>query len=124
MKISPSELPLLKALWSKGELSAREIHEQVSVSKSWSFSTTRKTLERMVGKDMVAMKEFHGVRVYTAQVEKVSTLASMTRDFISRVLEVKGPLPGSMFTGSEILEPDEIKELEKLMKDFDESEQS
>ena len=50
---SMSELSPLKALWKEQPLSAREIHERVAPDPGWSFSSTRKTLERMLEKSMV-----------------------------------------------------------------------
>jgi BlaI family penicillinase repressor len=50
---SISELSLLKALWRQQPLSAREIHDAVEAELGWSYSSTRKTLERMLDKGMV-----------------------------------------------------------------------
>jgi predicted transcriptional regulator len=115
IKPSPSELPLLKALWSKSELSARELHEHIADNRDWSLSSTRKTLERMVDKGMVTCEERHGVRVYKAAIGKISTLAAMTRQFARVVLEIDGPLPASSFGGSKILSAEELAELKRLL---------
>lgn len=117
MHPSPSELPLLKALWSTPQLSARELHEQVSGELGWSLSSTRKTLDRMIDKGLISAHDQHGLRVYRASVSKVSTLAAMTRQFARAVLEIDGPLPASSFTGSKILTDDEIEELQRFLED-------
>lgn len=117
MKPSPSELPLLKALWSQEELSARELHECVAPELGWSLSSTRKTLDRMVEKDMISPDEKHGVRIYRAKVEKISTLAALTKQFVRAVLEIDGPLPASSFSGSKILSDAELQELERLLEE-------
>ena len=115
MQPSPSELPLLKVLWAAGELSARELHEQVAGDLGWSLSSTRKTIERMIDKGLVTADERHGVKVYCAAVGKVSTLAALTRQFARAVLEIDGPLPASSFTGSRILTPQELDELQRFL---------
>jgi len=115
MKPSPTELPLLKALWSHRELSARELHEHVAGQLGWSLSSTRKTLDRMLDKGLVTTEERHGVKLYRAGVEKVTTLAGLTRQFVRAVLEIDGPLPASSFGGSKILTLDELQELERLL---------
>lgn len=117
MKPSPSELPLLKALWSEPELSARELHERVAESLDWSLSSTRKTIDRMVEKGMLTTDERHGVRIYRAGIGKVSTLAALTRQFTRAVLEIDGPLPASSFGGSKLLNREELEELERLLED-------
>lgn len=115
---SMSELCLLKSLWKEQPLSAREIHERVAPELGWSFSSTRKTLERMLEKSMVSQQSRHGVQVYEAQLEKVGTLAAFAHDFGRRVMEMDGPLPVNMFTGSKLIDQHELEQLEQLLQDW------
>ncbi|MCY6383313.1 BlaI/MecI/CopY family transcriptional regulator [Hoeflea prorocentri] len=115
MQPSPSELPLLKALWSNSELSARELHEKIADELGWSLSSTRKTIDRMIEKGLVTADERHGIKVYRAAVDKISTLAGLTRQFARAVLEIDGPLPASSFTGSRILSSEELDELQRFL---------
>lgn len=122
VKPSPTELTLLKALWREAPLSAREVHERVSKELDWSYSSTRKTLDRMQGKGYLDVQDFHGIRVYMSKISKVRTLATYIKDLACRVLEVDGPLPVSMFADSRLLNKDEQKELEELLLMTKESE--
>jgi len=115
---SISELTVLKALWKQQPLSAREIHAAVETELGWSFSSTRKTLERMLDKGSLRQHTVHGVQVYTAVLEKVGTLAAFARDFGQRVMEMDGPLPVNMFTGSKLVDDDELAQLEQLLQDW------
>ena len=115
---SVSELSLLKALWKEHPLSAREIHERVVAELDWSFSSTRKTLERMLEKHMVAQQSAHGVQVYHAVPDKVTTLAAFANDFGRRVMEMDTPLPVNMFTGSKLVDQQELAELEQMLHDW------
>jgi predicted transcriptional regulator len=115
---SISELTVLKALWKQQPLSAREIHQQVEEELGWTFSSTRKTLERMLDKGSLRQQTLHGVQVYTAVLEKVGTLAAFARDFGQRVMEMDGPLPVTMFTGSKLVDGDELAQLEQLLNDW------
>lgn len=115
---SMSELSLLKSLWKEQPLSAREIHERVAPELGWSFSSTRKTLERMLEKAMVSQQTRHGVLVYEAQLEKVGTLAAFAHDFGRRVMEMDGPLPVNMFTGSKLVDRQELEQLEQMLQDW------
>src|SRR5476651_2056632 len=101
---SAGELSLLKTLWKQQPLSAREIHEQAADEVAWSFSSTRKTLERMLDKEMVAQESLHGVQVYRPRLDKVATLATFAHDFGRRVMEIDSPLPVTMFTGSKLVD--------------------
>jgi BlaI family penicillinase repressor len=115
---SMSELSLLKSLWKEQPLSAREIHERVAPELGWSFSSTRKTLERMLEKAMVGQQSRHGVLVYEARLEKVVTLAAFAHDFGRRVMEMEGPLPVNMFTGSKLVDRQELEQLEQMLQDW------
>ena len=111
-----TELSLLKALWREQPLSAREIHERVEDELGWSYSSTRKTLERMLEKRMVSQHLRHGVQVYEAVLDKVDTLAAFAHDFGKRVMEIDTPLPVTMFTGSKLVDEQELVRLEHLLQ--------
>lgn len=113
-----SELSLLKALWRQQPMSAREIHEQIVDEMGWSYSSTRKTLERMLEKGMISQEIRHGMQVYQAALEKVDTLAAFARDFGKRVMEIDTPLPVTMFTGSKLVDDAELAQLEQLLNDW------
>ena len=117
MKPSPTEYTILKALWVKSPMSAREIHEAVAEELSWSFSSTRKTIDRMVEKGLCETEELHGVKVFQARLTKVNTIAGMMKDFASRVLEIDGALPVTAFAESKILSSDELSELQALLEE-------
>jgi BlaI family penicillinase repressor len=108
----------LKALWRQQPLSAREIHDAVEAELGWSYSSTRKTLERMLDKGMVRQALRHGVQVYAAVSDKVDTLAAFAHDFGKRVMEIDTPLPVNMFTGSKLVDNDELARLEQLLNDW------
>jgi len=118
---SVTELTLLKCLWKQQPLSARELHDQAAPELQWSYSSTRKTLERMVEKGMVNIHAVHGVNVYAAALEKMETLAAFARDFGRRVMEMDEPLPVNMFTGSKLVNHAELAELEQLLQDWPDS---
>lgn len=117
---SITELTVLKALWRQQPLSAREIHQQVEPELGWSYSSTRKTLERMLDKGSVRQSSIHGMQVYAATLEKVDTLAAFAHDFGKRVMEIDSPLPVNMFTGSKLVDDAELAQLEQLLQDWPE----
>lgn len=117
---SISELTVLKVLWRQQPLSAREIHDQVEGELGWSYSSTRKTLERMLDKGSLRLSVRHGVQVYEAALEKVGTLAAFAHDFGKRVMEMDTPLPVNMFTGSKLVDETELAQLEQMLHDWPE----
>lgn len=114
---SNAELELLKCLWRDGTLSARELHERAGPALQWSYSSTRKTLERMCEKGLVSERQSHGLNLYRAAVGKLATLAALSEDFARRVLELDGPLPVQAFADSRLLSEDELDQLQALLRD-------
>lgn len=117
MSISPSssELRLLRALWRRGRLSARELHDATAAQSGWSYSATRKTLDRMVEKGLLVTEPVHGIKTFLPSRPKLEIMAGLIRDFGRNVLGAEEPLPVAMFTGSSLLEEGEIAELEELL---------
>ncbi len=118
IKPSDYELKLLRHLWREGRLSARELHDASVEETNWSYSATRKTLERMVEKGLVSLEAVHGLNTYVAAQSKVETLAVLASAFARDVLDLDAPLPAAAFTGSKLVSPDEIAELETLLQDL------
>ncbi|OIQ46937.1 MAG: penicillinase repressor [Gammaproteobacteria bacterium MedPE] len=118
MQPTAPELEILKVLWQRQPRTARELHDEIEAQFHWSYSSTRKTLERMGEKGLVNITSQGNKRIYIAQVDKVKTLASFAQDFAKRVFELDGPLPVAMFTDSKLIDDGEIADLEKLLKDL------
>ncbi len=110
------ELAVLKLLWRRKGLSAREITDAVAPSFNWTYSTMRTVIERMHEKGFLKKKNVDGVNVYSAAVGKVALLSRMILDFSDRVLELDAAPSAVMFADSKLLTDDEIKELEKILK--------
>ncbi|MBU1436942.1 MAG: BlaI/MecI/CopY family transcriptional regulator [Gammaproteobacteria bacterium] len=109
------ELEILKLLWQKQPLTARELHDELAPVFGWGYSSTRKTLERMGEKGFVAVQGQGNRNIYFATLDKMSTLAGFAQDFAKRVFELDGPLPVAMFADSKLISAAEIADLEKLL---------
>lgn len=108
------ELEILKAFWRLGPLAAREVHDQIAVDLGWSLSTTRTMLERMRAKRLLERSSVHGVAVYRHSRPKVEILNGLMRR-LSNILEMDRALPAAAFTGSQILDEDDLSALEALL---------
>jgi BlaI family penicillinase repressor len=115
-KPSDFELKLLRALWQAERLSAREIHDATAKETKWSYSATRKTLDRMEEKGLIKVEPVHGVKTYAAARTKVETLAGLIRDFARNVLDADAPMPVAAFSHSKLLDADEVRALEALLE--------
>ncbi|GLQ21019.1 BlaI/MecI/CopY family transcriptional regulator [Algimonas porphyrae] len=117
MKPSPTELVILKHLWRTGAQSVGEIHAAVQDRLGWSRSSSRKTIERMVEKGLLDMRDQHGLNIYRARAKKIPTLAALIQSFASEVLDLDGPLPVSNLVETQLLTGDELDELEEFLSE-------
>lgn len=115
-KPSDTELCLLRAIWRDGRLSAREIHQATEAETGWSYSSTRKTLDRMLDKGLISVSSVHGLKVFEARQTKLNTLATLIKDFSRNILDSDAPLPAAAFVGSKLITEGEIADLEALLK--------
>ncbi len=113
---SEYELKLLRHLWRHRRLSAREIHDASLSETNWSFSATRKTLERMVEKGLIHIEMVHGVKTYLASQSKLEMLATLVSAFARDVLDSDAPMPAATFAHSKLVSAEEIGELEALLE--------
>lgn len=112
---NPSELAILKHLWTIGPQSAREVHEAVGPAQDWKTSTTRTVLGRMEQKGWVAREDVHGIAVYSAMIDRVETLGGLVRHLARSVLDMDGELPAALFAGSPYLSDAELDELDAII---------
>jgi predicted transcriptional regulator len=111
---SDTELTLLKLFWERGAMSARETQDLAGPELGWAVSTTRTALERMRAKGLLERRSVHGMAVYQPAHGKLDVLGAVLRR-VGALLEVKGPMPASAFSGSELLTPEELDELQALL---------
>ena len=123
MQLTAPELEIHKLLWQKQPMTGKALHAHLEPIYGWSYSSTRKTLERMVTKGMVRCESEGNKNIYFSLLEKVPTLAAYAQDFAKRVLEIDGPVPIAMFSDSQILAEGELAELEQLLNQFSDSDE-
>lgn len=111
---SESELDVLKCFWRDGDLSAREVQDRIAGDLGWSSSTTRTVLERMRAKGLLIRRDLHGMAVYSTAQPKTAVIGGLMKR-LGALLDLDGPLPAAAFTGSQLLDADDIAALETLL---------
>ena len=114
--LSRAEYDILRTLWKAGQLSVREVHERLQDTYGWAYTTTKTMMDRMVTKNLLTRESFHGIFIYKPLISRPAGLARMVQFFADRVLEMDVSSVVSLFARSKSLSPDEIKELNELLK--------
>ena len=110
-----TELEILKHLWAEGRQSAREIHNNVGTAFEWKPSTTRTLIARMEAKGWLQRHDVHGLAVYSAKLDRVTTLGGIVRHLARSVLDMDGPIPASFFADSPHLSDSELDALDAII---------
>ena len=113
--LTKAEFDILRLIWKSGKLSVREVHDQVTASRDWAYSTTKTMMDRMVGKRLLAREKFHGVFLYRPLLSRPKGFTRLVQFFADRVLELDVGEVVALFSRSKALNPEEIRELEKLL---------
>lgn len=112
---NPSELVLLKHLWTSGPQTARQLHEAVGPSQDWQLSTTRTVLGRMEAKGWVKRNGDVDPVTFEPLLDRVETLGGLVRHLARKVLDMDGPIPAALFAESPHLSDDELAELDTII---------
>jgi BlaI family transcriptional regulator, penicillinase repressor len=80
-----SELTLLRVLWDRGAATVREVHEEVSRSKTLGYTTVLKFLQIMTEKGLVKRDESARTHIYRPAVPPERMQRSMVTDLVQRL---------------------------------------
>ena len=115
--LSKAEYDILRVLWKERRLNVREVHDRMQGVYRWAYTTTKTMMDRMAAKGLLRREEFHGVFLYEPLITRPAGLAKFIEFFADRVLETDAGSVVSLFARSKAISPEEIRELEKLLKD-------
>lgn len=114
--LTKPEFDILRIIWKSGRLNVREVHDRVTETYGWAYSTTKTMMDRMVKKNLLCREEFHGVFLYRPLISRPRGFARFIQFFSDRVLELDYGDVVSLFSRSKALTPEEIDELMLLLK--------
>jgi BlaI family transcriptional regulator, penicillinase repressor len=114
---TPSELRILKCLWTLGPSTVREVHEHVADGASLSYTTTLKQMQIMHAKGLVERDDSQRAHVFSAVSDEDATQRAMLGDFMSRVYEGSASRLVLQALGiSSPASPDELDQINRLIQ--------
>jgi BlaI family penicillinase repressor len=115
-KISSAEWEVMNVIWSRDRLTATEIFAALPAGHGWKQKTVNTFLTRLVDKGVLLADKRERAFVYTARVSREKCVQQEGESFLQRVFAgATGDLV-LHFCARANLTPDEIRELEKLLK--------
>lgn len=114
---TPSELRILKSLWSAGPSTVREVHERIASEQGLTYTTTLKQMQIMHAKGLVERDDSQRAHVFKPLIGEQETQQVMLDDFMSRVYEGSASRLVMQALGlSRPANPDELAEIDRLIQ--------
>ena len=115
--LSRAEYDILRILWKHDRMTVREVHDELTPTLGWAYTTTKTMMDRMVQKELLSREQFHGIYLYQALISRPAGLAKFVQFFAERVLEIDTASVVSLFAKSNSLSSEEIDELAQILQD-------
>lgn len=115
-KISSAEWDVMSVVWAKGPVTATEVFEALPSGHGWKQKTVNTFLTRLADKGVLKVDRKEKAFVYTARVPRERCVQSESESFLQRVFRgATGDLV-KHFCASGELTPEEIRELQELLR--------
>lgn len=119
-KIKPteSELEILQILWQRESATVREVHEELSITKTAGYTTTLKLMQIMFEKGIVTRDDSAKTHIYQAAISRKKT----QKQFLDKM--INGLFAGSstqlvlQALGNQKASKTELDEIQKYLDDL------
>lgn len=115
MKIQDSELKIMNVLWKQGDMTAKEISDQLKIETGWNINTTYTLIKRLIEKGAVERKEPKFICHPLVTIEEVRK--EETTNFINKLYDGSTQLLFSALLKDHDLSKEQLEELKKYIAD-------
>lgn len=115
-RISEAEAAIMAVLWDESPLTAQQVLARAPAERGWSANTVKTLLARLVAKTAVAHAPDGGRFLYRPLIARDDYVAGQSRHLIDRLFGGRVTLLVAHLAERDALDPDEIAELEALLK--------
>jgi predicted transcriptional regulator len=120
MEISKTELEVMQVIWKSFPVTADIVIENLNQTHIWHEKTVKTLLNRLIKKQALSYEKKGRQYAYYPLLEKNDYQIKETHSFVRRLFQGQiSPLVAS-FAKHESLSKDDIEELKKLIKSWDE----
>lgn len=117
-RISEGEQTVMEVLWDEAPLTAAEVAERIDPARGWSDRTVKTMLGRLLAKGVLAHEEDGRRYLYRPTVARSAYVGKETRRLVDRLFGGRAAPLVAHLAEEEALTPDDIAELEALLKEL------
>ncbi len=114
--ITEKEWDILKPLWERGSLAARDVYSQVPKENNWSPKTVKTMLARLVRKDVIRYQQIGNSYLYRPVYSQQEMTRAAFHAFIRKVFA--GTVNPFLAYFAENASRDELRQLQKELRKF------
>ena len=120
MTFTDPEWKLMRALWSRGAATTREVHDEVAAEAGWAYTTVKTMLARLVDKGALSESKRGHVSVYEPLVSERAARRSAITGLLERAFDgTFGSLAHFLADDAELSEEDRAA-LARMLAESDE----
>ena len=115
-ELTGAEWEIIQAVWENEPCAAPAVQEKLEARKSWTYSTVKTLMDRMVTKGLLKTEKFHNIILYRSVITKLQAQKSEVMRTVKRAFD--GALTPMMqfLLDNNTLSKKQLDELEALIK--------
>ena len=117
-RISEGEQAVMEVLWAESPLTATEVAERIPEERGWSERTVKTMLGRLLTKGALVHEEDGRRYLYRPAVQRADYAMRETRKLVDRLFGGRAAPLVAQLAANEGLTPQDIAELEALLKEL------
>lgn len=110
-----AELAILRVIWTRGECTVREVHDQLSPAQETGYTTTLKQIQVMTEKGLVTRIERGRFHVYRAKGPEGAIQKRLVRDLVDLAFGGSSGRLALQALSSQPASPDELRQIRRLL---------
>lgn len=119
IKPTESELEILQVMWTKGECTVRDVHDELSKNKDAGYTTTLKLMQIMHEKGLVSRDTSSKTHLYKAAITRQQAQKTALDKFIATVYSGSASDLVMQALGQHKTSKEEIDTIKKYLDQFE-----
>ena len=115
------ELRIMKVIWDKGPVTARQVHDQIHAEEGKNYSTTVKMLAVMLEKGLVRRDDSVRPQTFTAAVSRQKSQKAMVKDLMKRAFGGSAASLAMQALAAGRTSKEDLQEIRKLIDELEEN---
>ncbi len=119
LKLTESELEILRVLWQEGACTVRQVHEALAKAKEVGYTTTLKLMQIMHEKGLVSRDTSSKTHIYRAEVDQQQTRQRMVNKLIDHMFAGSASRLVMQALGNHHTSKDEIEAIKRYLEELE-----